>query len=81
MKYPEKYLWEEGTTQPENTTIVECEICHRKFAIPNDELEKMTAKICDNEACVKAANDQAAEQIKNLMKANTSDDVKKALGD
>ena len=69
-----KYLME-GETAPEGTTVMECEVCKRKFALPAGS-DLIAGKIC--EEC--NAKIQKAESAADL-KSDKSDELKKALGE
>ena len=54
--------------------MVECEKCHRKFAVPIGS-NLMSGNVC--EECAKMESAEAAADLK----ANPSDEVKAALGE
>lgn len=65
----------EGTA-PENTTVVECEVCKRKFAIPAGADLLMGEKICAECADAKAKAEAAVD-----LKTDSSAERDKALGE
>ena len=76
---PVTYLLEEGNEAAADTTVVECPICKRKFAVPTSELD---TEVCCSE-CEDTYNKQKAAESINDMKyehSSEKDAIDAALG-
>lgn len=73
-----KYLLNDGADVPEGTKVIECEKCHRHFAVPT-EVSLMAGTVCSD--CAGQADAEAAASAEADMKANGSDEMKAALGE
>ena len=71
-----EYLLEEGKQAPENSTIVECEVCKRKFAIPAGADLLMGEKIC-----AECADAKAKAEAAEALKLDQPTEKQKALGE
>lgn len=69
-----EYLLEDGKEAVEGTTVIECEKCHRKFAVPG-EVNLIAGKIC--EECASKESIEAAVE----MKVEKPAELKAALGE
>lgn len=68
-----EYLMEDGKEAATGTSVVECEKCHRKFAVPAGA-NLIAGKVCEECASKEAA--EAAVEMKNDQPA----ELKAALG-
>lgn len=68
-----EYLMEDGKEAVEGTTVIECEKCHRKFAIPAGA-NLIAGNICAE--CISKESAEAAVDMKNNQPA----ELKAALG-
>lgn len=69
-----EYLLEDGKEAAEGTTVIECEKCHRKFAVPAG------ANLIAGKVCEECASKEAAEAAVE-MKAEKPAELKAALGE
>ena len=72
-----EYLLEEGKEAPEGTTVIECEKCHRKFAVPTGA-NLMAGNVC--EECGAAADKENAATAAAEMKNDQPAELKTAVG-
>lgn len=70
-----EYLTTEETA-PDGKSIVQCEVCKRKFALPAGAELLIKEKICEECAAEKAKADAVTE-----LKENSPEELKKALGE
>lgn len=66
----------EATEAPEGKSLITCDVCKRSFAVPAGSELLIGERIC--EEC-KAAKDAAEAAVD--LKTNSSDELKKALGE
>lgn len=72
MFIPAKYVVKENETPATGSLMLKCSVCGKEFAIPPQEItaDLAAATVCDDPACVEAANKTAAATATAEMKSN-----------